>query len=343
MNLLKGIGSALKSVDFLGMAVDAGAQLLGLPPEVASVAKIGIGAATGNAFMIADGAVNLAANIGSRIAVTEYAPSCDPAIAGKGYASGKGKAKGSNKNQLKDCAKHLKVLRDNLHNVDSAGALIKFSDGVFNRFDLVAVANNVRYPEDLRASARYFLTHPDVFREMDVASRVGIPDGLVGLADIESMLDSVQSKIGNDKTPPVKPQTASHQSRAVSSASSQNSSTQGTEAKSSVRDILNDPSLSLEEKISLIMNSLLDNIDSQIEQSMDDLASAQDRIGMKKEESEGNGPYKGETADTRKAEKINQRLQKLIEQRKAMNDLLSNMSTKFAEMNHIAIQNLGRS
>jgi hypothetical protein len=104
-----------------------------------------------------------------------------------------------------------------------------------------------------------------------------------------------------------------------------------------VRDIVNNPHLSIEEKLQAILMALTENVDGEVLKVMDDLAAAQDRqAGL------ANTPenQKALSDAKRSVEMLNLRLQNLMEKRKAMFDLMSNMSTKFNEMAKTAINNL---
>jgi hypothetical protein len=362
MNVVDAFGKAFKSINPMEMAVDIGASLLGLPPEVKAAAKVAVGAATGNVLMAASGAVELVSGIAGKAATTEYAPSSEPAVASKGYAADTGALKPSD---LEQTEKHLMSFQKFLPLLDKMGAwnLLNAFDGLFDKNSLKIVANLPQVPEELRAAARYFLQRPEAFAQLDVAARVGHSDGIVGLADIESMLDNVRAQKAEESKKAKSPievralmgtktnakpvSKAKAPKKAESTKPRETKGTQAAPSRSSgkeIRDILNDPTLSLEEKIQLILNALLDKIDSQIEDTMDALADAQDRAGATKDKrTEGNkSQYASEAKDDREVERVTQRLQKLMEQKKAMNDLLSNMSMKFAEMTRTAINNMAR-
>lgn len=106
--------------------------------------------------------------------------------------------------------------------------------------------------------------------------------------------------------------------------------------------------MSLEEKIQAILMLITESVDQEIEQTMQGIADAQDRLAQtrdgraKAQKPAGQATHAKETEQQREIEKLQLKLQKLIERRKQMFELMSNLSSKFNEMAKTAIQNLGR-
>lgn len=96
----------------------------------------------------------------------------------------------------------------------------------------------------------------------------------------------------------------------------------GCSGSNPVRALLCDPSLSLEEKVQLTLSAAMDRVDADVERTLGEIANAQ--------------------GDKGSLEKLHVQLQRLMERRKLMFDLMSNMSQKFTEMAKTAIQNLAR-
>jgi hypothetical protein len=113
----------------------------------------------------------------------------------------------------------------------------------------------------------------------------------------------------------------------------------GSEAAGSVSDIINNPNMSLEEKLQAILTLITRDTDDEILDVMKEMSSVRDeRAGLGTDEKSRAREAKLETT----MEQLNLRLQKLMEKRKQMFDLMSNISSKFNEMAKQAIQNLGR-
>jgi hypothetical protein len=106
-----------------------------------------------------------------------------------------------------------------------------------------------------------------------------------------------------------------------------------------VTDIINNPNMSLEEKLQAILTLITQDTDDEILDVMKEMASArEERAKLGTDQSSRAREAKLETT----MEQLNLRLQKLMEKRKQMFDLMSNISSKFNEMAKQAIQNLGR-
>jgi hypothetical protein len=97
--------------------------------------------------------------------------------------------------------------------------------------------------------------------------------------------------------------------------------------------------MSLEEKLQAILTLITRDTDDEILDLMNVMASVRDqRAALGTDESSRAQDAKLETT----MEQLNLRLQRLMEKRKQMFDLMSNISAQFNEMAKQAIQNLGR-
>jgi hypothetical protein len=106
-----------------------------------------------------------------------------------------------------------------------------------------------------------------------------------------------------------------------------------------VSDIINNPYMSMEEKLQTILALITQDTDDEILGVMQEMASVRDeRATLGTEQKDRQRAAKLETT----MEQLNLRLQKLMERRKQMFDLMSTLSSKFNEMAKVAIQNLGR-
>ena len=110
-------------------------------------------------------------------------------------------------------------------------------------------------------------------------------------------------------------------------------------ASGSVSDIINNPHMSMEEKLQALLTLITRDTDDEILDVMKEMSSIRDeRARLGTDEKSRTRDAKLETT----MEQLNLRLQKLMEKRKQMFDLMSNISSKFNEMAKQAIQNLGR-
>ena len=210
----------------------------------------------------------------------------------------------------------LKTLLQNWETYDTA---VGSRDEYITRENLSAIDNNPAASAELKGAARFLLRHPEYFNRLEMAAHVGGKDGIIGKGDVLGDLHQVDSDIAKYGLP--RPEQGP---RPVSEAKGPNGAR--------VREILDDPSLSLEDKIQLMLQQISDGLDKDIL----DTLSAQDSA-----KASGSGQ-----ADQVKAQKDSEqlqlKLQKLIERRKQMFDLMTNMSEKFNEMSKAAIQNMAR-
>jgi len=153
-----------------------------------------------------------------------------------------------------------------------------------------------------------------------MAAGAGGKDALIGKGDVVSDLKRVDDEIARSGTGVT------------------GSTTLSPEFSARARqDILSDPSLGIEEKIQLLLESITESTDNEMLGVMGEM----DRLAKQKADlKDPNGKEAQDAA--RSMEKLQLRLQKLVERRKQMFDLMSNMSEKFNEMAKTAIQNMAR-
>lgn len=361
-DFLKGLGSALGGVTNLlsgGALIDMAGNALGLPPAITNAAKVAVGAMTGNVMLAADGAMGLAQELTQNPpATTEYKAPKDEQRACEGYAkprhgSSPVETRGSREPCGVDGGSHLDPkMNDYFHALQTIDQNFRYLDatdgkldGSLSKADLKRISEDSRVSPELRKAARFMVDNPGYFERLDT-SFGGFKGSVVGvLQDIRNDDRITQSNVRGELNK-VKADYAQYgQPGSVESSSgssrpggsSGTSSSSGGQANSSVRGIINDPSMSLEEKIEAILMSLTEKLDDEILQTMDDLAAAQDaKAGISNEK--GN-EKKAADAD-RNIEKINLRLQKLIEKRKNMFEMMSTLSMKFNEMAKTALSNM---
>ncbi|HSP77534.1 MAG TPA: hypothetical protein VLQ93_03335, partial [Myxococcaceae bacterium] len=331
------------------------------------------GAMTGNVLLAADGAVGLAQELHkNQAAFTEYLPPKDEQVACRGYAKPEPREHGSSPGASGGAKgtqgslgtgevrpdgllepsylEYRQSLRTVLANFDRLDAVGGWKNGLFSRDTLEKVAANPNMPGGLRDAARFLLAHPDFRAMLDTAGHGGLVDGLFSLDDVRKALSDVNQKISrfgvrgpqtpaSPKPPAPPPPTTgtkppSCEPRPESPASSPSPC---GPARSGVKDIINDPSMSLEEKIEAILQQLMEGMDDEILKTMDDLAAAQDkRAGLSNEK----GNEKTAADADRSIERLQMRLQKLVEKRKMMFEMMSTLSMKFHEMAKTALSNM---
>lgn len=234
---------------------------------------------------------------------------------------------------------------------------------------LETAANNSNLSPELRKAARFMLQHPEYRNMLDTAGKGGKVDGTISQLDVQQALKKVNEDIARygvrqpstsrpapaPSTPAPAPSTPPAPAPSTPPTSGTPSAGQPTtpapststppkaggcgEDSGSVSDIINNPNMSLEEKLQAILSLITRDTDDEILDVMKEMSSVRDeRAGLGTDESSRAREAKLETT----MEQLNLRLQKLMEKRKQMFDLMSNISSQFNEMAKQAIQNLGR-
>ena len=372
-DLLSGLGGALGGVTDLlsgGAIFDAVGNLLGLPPAITDAAKTVVGAMTGNVMLAADGAMGIAKDLSQDPpAATEYQPPQDSRLADEGYApSGSmheatpvgtsdpgGCDGGSGSSRLdpkmNDYFDSLQTLEQNFPYLDALDGKL---DGSLSLADLQRTAADTRVSPALREAARFLTNNPGYFERLetsagDGAHRFGhldldaLNDDRVSLNNVKNELQNVKADFaqygrpGRVESPPPFIPTPSIPEPDPGPPPSGCSSSPGCAGGSSMKDIINDPSLSLEEKINAILGNLTGKMDDEILQTMDDLTAAQDKkAGL----TNSQGDQKALTQAQNDIDRISLRLQQLVEKRKSMFEMMSTLSMKFDEMANTALSNM---
>ncbi|HEX8703222.1 MAG TPA: hypothetical protein VF815_30580 [Myxococcaceae bacterium] len=315
-------------------------------------------------------------------AQTEFCPSPDPAKAQEGYAkpthtaapaapasgsaatTGSTPARDSNKGQLDPS--YLEY-RDALKTIAANYALLDTLNGSRNeKINVRTLEMAVTWPNlpsELKEAARFLVAHPEFRNMLDTAGEGGRVDGTISQKDVQKALKQVNDDIAKygvrdtaspapstpapapapaPSTPPVsgspppgKPGTPGE----CTPAPAPKPSPSPAPERSGVNDIINNPHMSLEEKIQAILMLITRDTDDEILDVMKEMSSIrEERAGLGTDEKSRTKDAKLETT----FQELNLRLQKLMEKRKQMFDLMSTLSSKFNEMAKVAIQNMGR-
>lgn len=325
-----------------GALIDLGASALGISGPVKEAAKLAAGIVTLNPVLIFDGATGLVGECtkGAPPAATEHVPP-KGGPHGAGYAqpppgrpcgpehSASAVPGGShldpNIHGYRDC---LETLLQNWEVFDTA---VGVRDEYIRRENLIAICNNPAASSRLKAAAWFLLQHPEYFSRLEMAAGVGGRDGIIGKGDVVGDLARVKGEIAQYGVAPPPFQVAKPPAPPPGSTSGSGGASRG------LSDILSDPTLSIEEKIELILQRVCERTDEELLATMREL----DALSSKKADLKD--PNDGESQKIQRSiEQLNLRIQKLVERRRAMFDLMSNMSQKFNEMARTAIQNMAR-
>lgn len=349
-------------------ALDLAGDALGLPKVLTNSIKAAVGVATGNVMMVADGMVGIMSELTKNPpAKTELCSPKDPVRAGEGYAPAPTRPQPQQGTQgshgtsapaqsgggiidpktleYRDALRQLSANFDLLEGTEKGTFTGK--NGKIDVEVLSKAVKNMSLPEGLRSACRFFMNNEPYRNMLDTAGKGGRTDGTISTTDVQAALTKVNQDIAQlgvssppkASTPatstPATPST--HEASPATSTSSSGGVSSPPPVGGKVRDVINNPHMSIEEKLQAILMALTENVDGQMLKVMDDLAAAQD-----KQAGISNTPenQKAISDAKRSVEMLNLRLQNLMEKRKAMFDLMSNMSTKFNEMAKTAINNL---
>lgn len=214
-----------------------------------------------------------------------------------------------------------------------------------DRFNLGSVRSEIfRVMEDLERYGRPERTggKPAVQEKEEVRSRTPEPEsdkevkqtgGKKEVREAKEARETKEAKETRETKEAEEAEGPERKRRAPSS--SQRKPAKGKEPKG--KDLINDPRLSIEEKVQAMLMALTKEVDGELLKVMEELSAAQgERAGMATQK----GKEKELADKDRNIEFLHLRLQKLVERRKAMFDLMSNMSAKFNEMAKTALSNL---
>lgn len=353
-DLLKGLGSALGGVTSLlsgGALIDAAGSALGLPPAITNAAKVVVGGMTGNVMLAADGAMGLAQELGKNPpAATEYAAPKDAQKACEGYSTPRqretgGVTGGSHLDpKMNEYFHSLQTLEQNFRYLDATDGKL---DGTLSKADLQRISGDPRVSPELRKATRFLSENPGYFERLDSSatfngSILGTVadmrnDDRITPGNLRSELNKVKADFARYGQPGSVGPSAPGSSVGSQPPVGGTPPSSGSRPGSSARDIINDPNMSLEDKLDAILMSLTQRMDDDILKTMDELAAAQDKqSGIKS----GKGDDKALTESQGDIDRINLKLQKLIEKRKTMFEMMSTLSMKFNEMAKTALSNM---
>ncbi|MDY7228417.1 hypothetical protein [Hyalangium rubrum] len=361
----------------MATAADFAGDKLGLPPLLTNSIKAVAGAVTGNVMLAASGAMGVVSELQKNPAAqTEFYPCSDMMRAQQGYASpaqtssAAASSTGTLEPSVLEYREALKTIAANYGLLDT---LCGKQNGKFDIATLQAASHHPNLSPELRSAAHFLLGHPEYRNMVDTAGEGGRVDGTISQKDVQKALKKVNDDIAQygvrqpstpapsvpapapaPSTPPAgtcPPPAGTCPPPAGTCPPPGQPSTpvQGTPVPtpppstggsgSGVSDIINNPNMSMEEKLQAILMMITRDTDEEILGVMQEMANVRgERASLGTGQTDPSRAAKLETS----MEQLNLRLQKLMEKRKQMFDLMSTISSKFNEMAKVAIQNLGR-
>ena len=223
----------------------------------------------------------------------------------------------------------LKVILDNFKTAESQSAFFGTQDGILIGADIFLLARRPGASKEVVAAAQFLERHPEYLKQADA---VGLADGHITKGDLEQAIKDLGTKItkaaGAVNKSEVNESLPSAPAGSKELHSTQSKKSKSTSASSDNMKQILDSDLPLEDKVMLCIENSLKELDDQIREAGDELqARTEDK----------------DSTDSSSMEVIARKLQRLIERRSAMYQLMSNLSSSFHEMTMSAIRNLGKS
>jgi hypothetical protein len=201
-------------------------------------------------------------------------------------------------------------------------------DKVLSREELAAAASDADTSPSLKRALRYVLDHPTLLNRLSRSTDLGV----TGISRNDLQLGIEDARRGGSKATPAKAPTVP---KPATSAATTPKSTSRKSTDPSIKDILNDKSLSVEEKIEMILMVLENRADDQmlsVTQQMD-----------QNDDKKTNKDDRRKVTQLDKVDRdLNFKMERLMKRKEQLSNLLSTMEMKFASMAQTAIANMGR-
>jgi hypothetical protein len=207
-------------------------------------------------------------------------------------------------------------------------------DKVLSREELERAASDADTAPSLKRALRYVLDHPALLDRLSQSKGFGV----MGMArsDLELGIEDARrgASTSGTKTKKSTP-TSSTPASSSTSSSTKSTSSSSRSRDPSIKDILNDKSLSLEEKIEMILMVLENRVDDQ-------MLSVTQQMDQNDDKKTNKDDRKKVTQLDKVDRDLNFKMERLMKRKEQLSNLLSTMEMKFASMAQMAIANMGR-
>jgi hypothetical protein len=207
------------------------------------------------------------------------------------------------------------------------------ADKVLSQDELQRAAGDPETSPVLKRALRYVLDHPDLLDSLSRSRGFGVSG--ISRADLEIGIEDARRSGSTAPTAGPKPtrRPAPKPAPAPSSGGTKSSSSKTKDP--SITDILNDKSLSLEEKIEMILMVLENRTDDQMLSVTQQMDQNDDKKTAKDD--------RKKVAKLDKVDRdLNFKVERLMKRKEQLSNLLSTMEMKFASMAQTAIANMAR-
>jgi hypothetical protein len=228
----------------------------------------------------------------------------------------------------------LSALQTILANFDGLDAMTDGwlpADKVLSREELERAAGDPQTDPVLKRALRYVLDHPDLMDSLSRSRGFGVSG--ISRGDLQIGIEDAR-RSGSTAPKPPSPKPSPAPSPAPSSGSAKSTSSSKT-SNPSITEILNDKSLSIEEKIEMILMVLENRTDDQMLSVTQQLDQNDDKKTAKDD--------RKKVAKLDKVDRdLNFKMERLMKRKEQLSNLLSTMEMKFASMAQTAIANMAR-
>ena len=207
-------------------------------------------------------------------------------------------------------------------------------DKVLSKEELQRAASDADTSPSLKRALRYVLDHPTLLDRLSRSSGFGVTG--ISRSDLQIGIEDARSgaTTSGTKTKKSSPTTSKPASSPTSTTTKSTSSTSRSKDPS-IKDILNDKSLSIEEKIEMILMVLENRVDDQ-------LLSVTQQMDQNDDKKTSKDDRKKVTQLDKVDRDLNFKMERLMKRKEQLSNLLSTMEMKFASMAQTAIANMGR-
>jgi hypothetical protein len=234
----------------------------------------------------------------------------------------------------------LRTLQDSFDGINTEFQVLIGRDKVLSQEELEKGAASPDSSPTLKRALRYILDHPDLRDRLLRSKDPGSDVTGISRNDITLAIEDAQRSGGTGKSTGSGKTSGSGGTSspggASSSGSTKKSSSSSSKSKDpSITEILNDKSLSVEEKIEMILLVLENRADDQmldVAKKLDDNDSKKTAKDDRKKQSELDKVDRD----------LNFKMEKIVKRKEQLSNLLSTMEMKFASMAQTAIANMGR-
>ena len=227
----------------------------------------------------------------------------------------------------------LRTLLSSFDGINRWGAGLVPPDRVLSKDELQQAASDAQTSPSLKRALRYVLDRPTLLSRLSRSDGNGVSG--ISRTDLELGIEDARRGATTSGTRTTKSRTSAPRTAATTSTGSSSKSSTSRTRDPSIKDILNDKSLSIEEKIEMILLVLENRVDDQ-------MLSVTQQMDQNDDKKTNKDDRKKVTKLDKVDRDLNFKMERLMKRKEQLSNLLSTMEMKFASMAQTAIANMGR-